>query len=72
MELQVGDKIRRTNAFSNMVVEIERVTKTQAITKPYNNAGAVYKFRRKILGNTCAVLIGADKWDVTEYTLIKN
>jgi hypothetical protein len=44
--LEVGDKIKRTNIFGIMVLEIERVTKTKAVTKSYNNGGAIMEFHR--------------------------
>lgn len=74
MELQIGDKIKVDHPFNKQIVEIERVTKTQAITKPYNDAGARYTFDRETLTDNSVRKIKKDrsKWDTTEYTLIKT
>jgi hypothetical protein len=68
--LEIGDKIRVRNIFNNFVVEIERLTKTQAITKPYNSAGATYKFKLELVGGDPKP-VGMGKWNTTEYSLIK-
>lgn len=70
-QLKVGDKIRIENSFNNYVVTIARVTKTQAITEPYNDAGAVHKFRRSYY-DEYAKKIDSNKWSTTSYTIIKK
>ncbi len=65
--LEVGDKILCENAFMKMEVEIDRVTKTSAISKPYNKQGALYRFDRTLPVR----LKPTPKWNTTEYTLIK-
>lgn len=69
-QLKVGDKIRITNMFRNFVVEIERVTKTQAISKPYNDAGSRYRFHIGYTNKEYLRVIGMGKWNTTNYKLI--
>ena len=61
--LEVGDKIRITNAFIKAVVTVNRVTKTKAI------AGA-YDFKRKI-GGFGVMPFSPQRWDTTNYDLIE-
>ena len=49
--LEVGDKIEISTFMSSMIVEIERVTKTKAVSLPYNSSGAVYEFKRDCRGD---------------------
>ena len=69
--LEVGDKIKITNSFGGVYyVEIERVTKTKAISKPYNKAGARSEFKRD-----CKYRISPKspvKWDMTDYSLVNE
>ena len=75
--LQVGDKIEIRNIFNLFIVEIDRVTKTTAITKPYNKQNSIYKFKRiyysdnnKGLYKGVATKIPSDNFSTTEYRVI--
>jgi ribosomal protein L20A (L18A) len=69
--LEVGDIIEISNWASNYTVEIERVTKTKAVTKPYNDAGARHEFKREIDGGRVRPLKSI-KWSQTDYKLISK
>jgi hypothetical protein len=69
--LEVGDKILIQNPFMKKVVVIERVTKTKAISKPYNETGAVYEFKRVYYEATNIKPFSPVAWDTTHRTLLK-
>lgn len=68
--LEVGDKIRIKNFIGSYVVEIARVTKTMAITKPMNDEGAVIRFQRKLWGGSTPIPVSRVSYDNTERTLL--
>lgn len=67
-ELKVGDKIRIDTAFSSKTVEIVRVTKTMAMTKP-SASGYTMRFKIKTWFGSPR-LVNGDTWSTTRYTLI--
>ena len=67
--LKVGDRIRIQNWMNDFVVEIARVTKTMAITKPFNSANAVYRFKLKMWDNKPS-LVKEARYSTTQYTKI--
>jgi len=69
MLFNVGDKIKVTPYIGRpYIVEIGRVTKTQAVTKPINDFGHCLKFRRSYHGYIKK--IGQSAWDMTGYQKI--
>lgn len=48
--IEVGDKIKISNAFTTYIVEIERITPAKAVSKPYNDSGSRQEFKRNCLG----------------------
>ena len=69
IELKVGDKILIQSIFSKYIVEIERVKTVYAFTKPYNDAGAFHKFKKKFNGDP--TIAPRPKWDQRTFTLLK-
>lgn len=71
MLLEVGDKIRIKNEFTDFVVEIERVTKTKAVTKAYNAQGSKYEFDREYSDREYMTLKNkSNRFNTTDYFLI--
>ena len=67
-ELNIGDKIKVKNWMNNYIVEIVRVTKTQAIAKtPYNNE---IKFKRSYSHSDYITKLPREKWNTTDYILL--
>lgn len=67
--LEVGDRIKISTWMSSMTVEIDRVTKTKAVSKPYNDAGAVYEFKRGV-NSFGPRPYTPRRWDTTIYELV--
>ena len=67
--LEVGDKIRIKTVYSSDLVQIVRLTKTQAVG--VGTRGATYRFKKELFGRTPKP-IPAIMWDTTERTLITN
>ena len=68
--LEVGDRIRIKNWAVDMTVEIGRVTKTKAISKPFNDAGATMQFKIGYDNPERIHHIPKERYSVTEYSLI--
>ncbi len=69
--IEIGDKIKITNSFGgSFIVEIERVTPTKAISKPYNTANARMEFKRKC-GDGWIRLFSPIRWSQTDYKFVK-
>ena len=67
--IEIGDKIKITNPFGGFyTTEIVRVTKTKAISKPYNPNGAINEFKRDCCGGI--KLFKRTKWSQTEYNFV--
>jgi hypothetical protein len=71
-QLKVGDFVRITNHFVDYTVEIERVTKTQAISKPYNDSGARHKFKLEFFDPDYLTVLPRTRFNITRYKLIKS
>ena len=71
-KLKVGDKIRIKNFMSDRVVEIARVTKTKAFSKPYNDGGAIYTFKLNYYDSRYITNLPKEKFSMTSYSLVTN
>lgn len=71
-QLEIGHKIKVTNYMNNYVLTIVRVTKTRAMSAPYNNAGSYASFKREYLNPKWLTLIPRIKWSTTNYELINE
>lgn len=70
--LEVGDKIRIRNVFNDYIVKIERVTKTKAVSEPYNDGGARWEFKRAYYEGNGMRKIPNERHSMTSYDLIKK
>lgn len=68
--LEIRDKIRYKNAFSNYNYIIQKVTKTKAIGK-LENGQTTMEFKREYFNENSIRRFTKMKWDTTEITLIK-
>ena len=71
--LRIGDKIKVDNPYiSSFIVEIERVTLTQAISKPINEQGVRYKFKLHVALDGSCIKLPRIKWTTTQYILLNE
>lgn len=68
-KLKIGDKVRVRNAFSDLTVTIERVTKTMAISNKFNGK-AVMRFKLEHYNGDVRSAHRIE-WDTTTRTLVK-
>lgn len=72
-QLNIGDKIAIKNRLGgNVLVEILRVTKTQAMGKRSPSDSYEYKFKRLYDGFWGIRPVKQGKWDTTEYSLVES